>query len=571
MLGAILASALVFGASVPADATVAFAAPPVVEPAYTDHERPLDAEAPPQEEAPETPESPDVVGAPTTLPEVVGGRAIVGTPASAALGVWPDAELEFEIIWQRDGVDIAGAQGDSYTPSADDLGATLSAAVTATAPSGASLTVSTQPVIVEAGTFELAAVSLTGATSVGSALKTVLASQAPADATLSYRWTRSGATIAGATGASYALTAADLGKAVTVTVSATRPGYEVATRTSAPTRAVTAGALALAKPAISGTAAVGKTLTGRPGTWGPKPVKLQYQWLRNGKAIPKATGATYKLAAADAGKRITFRVTGTLGGYTTATQTSGATAAVLRSLSAAPAPAVAGTVKVGQTLSAKPGTWKPAPVKLSYQWLRNGSAIKGATKSTYKLTSADGGAKISVRVTGKKSGYLTVAKTSATKSVPRVLGTSKPKISGTKLVGSSLTVNRGKWTAGTTLKVQWLRNGAAIKGATKTTYKLSAADAGKRISVRVTGSKSGYTAASQTSAATGSIGYPSRTRPNSVGSCPSWAPVKGNVNSSRGTKIYHVPGSTYYSRTNPEECFSNASAAQRAGYRAPLR
>ncbi|MBK7821914.1 MAG: hypothetical protein IPJ61_12775 [Tessaracoccus sp.] len=57
-------------------------------------------------------------------------------------------------------------------------------------------------------------------------------------------------------------------------------------------------------------------------------------------------------------------------------------------------------------------------VKLSYRWLRNGKAVKGAAKSTYKLKKADKGKKITVKVTGKKSGYTTVAKTSkATKKV----------------------------------------------------------------------------------------------------------------------------------------------------------
>ncbi|MFF8817137.1 hypothetical protein ACF07D_03950 [Leucobacter sp. NPDC015123] len=565
--GALLASALVFGATVSADAPAAIAATQALPQTTSTPAQQLEPESPGGVEGPELPEAPAPVGAPTTPPEIVGGSAVVGTAVAASLGVWPDAELEFELSWQRDGVDIGGALGASYTPQPDDLGAALRAAITATARNGESLTVFTEPVIVGPGSMSLAAVSLTGTPAVGSTLQASLAEPAPGDAMLTFRWNRNGVTIPGATAASYTLTAADLGKAITATVEASRYGYSGAVWSSAPTRAVVAGALASKKPTISGTAAVGYTLTGAPGAWGPKPVKLQYQWLRNGAAIPKATGATYKLAAADIGKRITFRVTGTLGGYGTVSQTSGASAAVLRSLATAPAPAVSGTVKVGQTLSAKPGAWKPAPVSLSYQWLRNGSAIKGATKSTYKLTSADGGAKISVRVTGKKSGYLTVAKTSAAKAVPRVLGTAKPAISGTKLVGSKLTVNRGKWTAGASLKTQWLRNGAAITGATGTTYSLTAADAGKRISVRVTGSKSGYTAASQTSAATGNIGYPSRTKPASSWNCPAWAPIKGNANS----MIYHVKGGQYYSRTKPEECFTTAAAAQRAGYRASKR
>lgn len=55
---------------------------------------------------------------------------------------------------------------------------------------------------------------------------------------------------------------------------------------------------------------------------------------------------------------------------------------------------------------------------------------------------------------------------------------------------------------------------------------------------------------------------PASTSPNGW-NCPSWAPIKGNASSG----IYHVPSARYYSRTNPEVCFSSESAARKAGYR----
>ena len=88
----------------------------------------------------------------------------------------------------------------------------------------------------------------------------------------------------------------------------------------------------------------------------------------------------------------------------------------LLSLSAAPTPKISGTAKVGKKLTAKPGTWKPSGVKLTYQWKRSGATLKGATKSTYTLTKSDKGKKITVTVTGSKSGYLTAAKTSKSTS-----------------------------------------------------------------------------------------------------------------------------------------------------------
>jgi hypothetical protein len=46
--------------------------------------------------------------------------------------------------------------------------------------------------------------------------------------------------------------------------------------------------------------------------------------------------------------------------------------------------------------------------------------------------------------------------------------------------------------------------------------------------------------------------------------------IKGNINS-KGEKIYHVPGSTYYDRTNPERWFNTVEEAQAAGFRAPKK
>src|SRR5690606_11795721 len=80
---------------------------------------------------------------------------------------------------------------------------------------------------------------------------------------------------------------------------------------------------------------------------------------------------------------------------------------------AASKPRVSGTAKVGRTLTAKAGVWKPSAVKLSYRWYRNGKAITGATKAMYKLTRKDRRKRITVKVTGTKLGYRAVAATSA--------------------------------------------------------------------------------------------------------------------------------------------------------------
>lgn len=173
-----------------------------------------------------------------------------------------------------------------------------------------------------------------------------------------------------------------------------------------------ATAIYAATPTVSGTARYGSKVSVGGGSWCPAATTRAYQWLRNGAPIAKATGATYTLTTADIGKKISVRVTGSRTGLSTVVKTS-AQVVVAKGALGAKKPAITGTAKKGKTLKVKMSAWTPAPVKISYQWLRNGKAIKKATKSSYKLTSSDKKKYISVRVTGTKTGYATASKTSA--------------------------------------------------------------------------------------------------------------------------------------------------------------
>lgn len=82
------------------------------------------------------------------------------------------------------------------------------------------------------------------------------------------------------------------------------------------------------------------------------------------------------------------------------------------------------------------------------------------------------------------------------------LQSGKPTISGTAVVGKKLTARPGTWTPGATLSYQWYAGGTKIVGATKSTYLLKSAQVGSRITVKVTGKKIGYRAATATSRAT---------------------------------------------------------------------
>jgi hypothetical protein len=62
-------------------------------------------------------------------------------------------------------------------------------------------------------------------------------------------------------------------------------------------------------PAVSGTGAVGNTLTCTTGIWTLSPTSYAYQWMRNGAEIIGATASTYKLVTADSTHSIACMVT----------------------------------------------------------------------------------------------------------------------------------------------------------------------------------------------------------------------------------------------------------------------
>lgn len=177
---------------------------------------------------------------------------------------------------------------------------------------------------------------------------------------------------------------------------------------------------------------------------------------------------------------------------------------------------LAGTPAVGQTLSATTEV-DPSDATLTYQWLRNGSSISHATASTYTLTSSDYGKQISVKVTGKLTGYTTQTVTTA-KTAKVGKGTITPTgsviVNGAAQVGVKLTVTlpvydtvdlAGTQSTGVTESYQWLRDGAKISGGTHSTYTLTSSDLGHAISVTVTAKKTDYTSLVSPSAATADV------------------------------------------------------------------
>lgn len=358
-----------------------------------------------------TPGTPYLTGATTT-----------GTTLRVDPGAWKQSGLTFSYRWRAyafNGADLGTvATSRTFTPSATLKNRYLQAEVTATRSGYAPTTASawTGTVGVTAPSVG-SALTITGTAAPGRTLTASHGTLKPSSAEVSLAW-YAGSEYAGS-GTTFTVTSAHRTTTISVRATYGTGGWDARgeryqqASVRVPGLAFTAG-----KPTISGKAVVGTRLTAKTGSWSPTPTTYTYRWLRDGKAISGATTSSYTLTKADRGKRIQVTVTGTRSGYDAASRTSATTAAVKGVLTSAK-PKIVGTASVGKTLTVRPGTWKPSPVSLTYRWYRNGKAISGATKSTYRLTSADRGKRITVRVTGKKSGYVTASRTSAKTSTIR--------------------------------------------------------------------------------------------------------------------------------------------------------
>lgn len=173
-------------------------------------------------------------------------------------------------------------------------------------------------------------------------------------------------------------------------------------------------------------------------------------------------------------------------------------------------PSISGGSTEGSTLTADPGTWSRSSLTdFTYQWNLQGEAIDGATSSTFTTTADMVGKQVTVTVTTADTRFAVVSATSApltvtkkaTSPTPQFTQVKAPVLSGMAKVGKTLTTTTGTWSPAGKTTVVWLRDGKPISGATGTKYKLTAKDYRKKISVKITVSKSGYVTKTATTAA----------------------------------------------------------------------
>ena len=229
------------------------------------------------------------------------------------------------------------------------------------------------------------------------------------------------------------------------------------------------------------------------------------RWLRNGAAIGGATSSSYTLVSSDGGQMITFEVTpiataGTVNG----TAVSSSAITVVNGAPTASGVSITddngGNTVVGDSLT---GNYTYGDVDddvegvSTFRWLRNGLDINGAATLTYTLVAGDSGQSITfevipVAVTGTTTGNaVTSAPISIVNSAPTASNVGiTDNNGGNTAVSDSLT---GNYTyndeegdnEGASI-FRWLRNGAAISGATGSVYTTVPADFNQTISFEVT-------------------------------------------------------------------------------------
>ena len=232
---------------------------------------------------------------------------------------------------------------------------------------------------------------ISGTTTIGSVLTTTNGTWTNSPTSFTYQWKR-GATNIGTNANTYTLVIADSTAAITCVVTA----INASGSTPATSNIITAGNYApvnTVAPVVSGNTYVGDVLTTTNGTWTGSPT-FTYQWytVSTGDPIVGATSTTYTLLEADAGTEINCQVTGTNAAGSSIGYSNAITTTALAVPTNIDPPVIDDGTSYydGSTIIFTGNVWDGNPVPtLTYQWLRNGGNIGGATNVTYTAVAAD--------------------------------------------------------------------------------------------------------------------------------------------------------------------------------------
>ncbi|MBS3648878.1 hypothetical protein KEU06_09690 [Pseudaminobacter sp. 19-2017] len=455
-------------------------------------------------------------------PAIVSRPTITGVARSSytltvSTGTWNNGGSPIHTYtyqWFADDVAIAGATTNTFTITDAELGKRIRAEVTAINAVG-SITATTVPTAVVAEAVlppsVITAPRITGTARQYETLTVSDGEWNANDGTISgytYEWKRSGVVIPGETGNTYTLTADDVGKRIQAFVTATNEAGST-TRATSQTSTVTLPLkpVAITKPVVSGTVAVGEVLTTTDGVWndnGNPITAIIYQWRAGSTNIAGATNNTYTVQSSDIGKRLSATVT--------AINEGGGTSSITDQTIIVPVPPEAPTVitnpvitglaKGGVLLTASTGTWNVngSPItEYLFQWYAGGLEIAGATAANFTPDDNHAGSVITVGVRAINAlGTSEEARSAGTAPVrPTVeppTNRTLPFITPTNASPDSLLdADSGNWDGNgedPVFSYQWWKDGVEIPGASAITHQLTEDDIGAFFHVVVTATNS---------------------------------------------------------------------------------
>ncbi|MBL9199276.1 MAG: immunoglobulin domain-containing protein [Opitutaceae bacterium] len=289
---------------------------------------------------------------------------------------------------------------------------------------------------------------------------TFVASVASSLPPLDLQWRKDGVAIAGATTGTLTVANVQSANTGTYTLVATSP---VGSVTSTPATLSLNSAPTFNTHPASQTAALGSTVTFTAVATGAG--TLTYQWLKDGAALAGATNATLTITNVQAASLGTYLLV--------ASNTSGPTVSNPATLSLTPPPTftlqpASQSVAPGASATFTAAATGVGPI--TYQWLRDGGPIAGATAPSLVVASVQAGNTGTYTVIASNAGGPAVSNAATLSLLAPPVITIQPA-SQSVAAGDSVTFTTGANGPGV-ITFQWRKDGLPLSGATTTSLVL---------------------------------------------------------------------------------------------------
>ncbi len=400
----------------------------------------------------------DIIAMPDILAQPTSQKVCQGTAATFSVQARSSEPLSYQ--WLKDGVNIQGAASDTYTIPASNLNDTGSYSVqlrnncSQIESEAADLDIIVMPQILSQPTSQNVCQGTRAAFSV----------QAKSSEPLSYQWFKDGIKIDGATSESYAIPAASLSDTGSYSVQVSNNCSQI--KSEAASLNIIAIPEILIQP-VGQRGCEGATTTFSVQAESSEP--LSYQWFKDGIKIDGATSEYYTIPQTNLSDMGSYSVQ--VSNNCSQIESEAANLDIIARPKILLQPA---NLKICQGAAAKFEVQAESSEPLSYQWLKDGANIPGATSDTYTIPAAK------LNDTGSYSVQVANNCSQIESEVSSLDIIARPKI---LLQPANLMICQGaaatfhvEASSYEPIEYQWLKDGIEIPGATDDRYTIDLAD-----------------------------------------------------------------------------------------------